>query len=184
MNVSDFKKGVYIDFKDGVWQVIEFQHVFPGKGNAFVRTKLKNAQTGKVIENTFKANDTVGDVHVETSDAQFLYKDGTKYAFMDQKTYEQFEFSEEEIGDMKNYLTDGQDVIILKESGTPINISLPKKLELKVVQAPPGVKGDSATAATKQCTLETGLVINTPLFINEGDIVVVNTETGDYVERV
>lgn len=184
MNVNDIKKGVYLDFKNGVWQVIEFQHVFPGKGNAFVRTKLKNAQTGKVVDHTFKANETVDDVPMETSNAQYMYNDGTEYYFMDNTTYEQFELKFEDIEEMAKYLTDGQEVLILKKDGVPMNITLPKKIQMKVVEAPPGVKGDSASSATKQVTMETGLMINVPLFIKVDDILVINTESGEYVERV
>lgn len=183
MNTNDFKKGVYIRFKNSVWQVIDFQHVFPGKGNAFVKTKLKNMETAKVLENTFKAGENVANANVETTDAQFMYKDGKTYVFMDNTTYEQFELSEDEIKDLVKYLIDGQKVLIIKENDIPLNISLPKKIQLKVVEAPPGVKGDSAGGATKQVKLETSIFISVPLFIKEGDVLVINTESGEYVER-
>jgi len=184
MLTSDFKNGVYFKFKNDIWQIVDFQHVNPGKGSAFVRTKLKSPKTGKVIEHTFKSGDSVEDVFIETADAQYLYNDGTKYVFMDNKSYEQFEMNPEDLNGLEKYLKEGQNVIILKEEGIPFNISLPKKIQLQVTQAPPGVKGDTATGATKQITLETGLVVNAPLFINEGDTVAINTETGEYVERV
>ncbi len=184
MNVNDIQKGVYLKFKDQIWQVIDFQHVFPGKGNAFVRTKLKNLETGKVLEQTFKVGETVEKADVEITDAQFLYESGGKYFFMDNSTYEQFEIEKDKIENLLKFLKDDQEVLLVKHQGIPINITLPKKIKLKVVEAPPGVKGDSASSATKTVKLETGYNLNVPLFINEGDEIIVNTETGEYVERV
>lgn len=185
MNVNDIQKGTYLKFKEGIWVVTDFQHVFPGKGNAFVRTKLKNLQTGKALEHTFKVVETVESANVEHSNAQYLYNDGTNFVFMDNDSYEQFELSAETLGeDVTNYLVDGQEVVLVKLDGQPINVSLPKKIQLKVVEAPPGVKGDSTSGATKMVTLETGAKLSVPLFINEGDIIVINTEGGNYVERV
>lgn len=183
MFTQDFKKGTYIGFKDGVWQIVDFQHVNPGKGSAFVRTKLKEAQSGKVVEHTFKAGEQVGDVNIETNDAEYLYNDGTNYVFMDNATYEQHEVKKEDIEDITGYLKENQQVLLLKLDGTPINIQLPKKIKLDVIQAPPGVKGDSTGSVTKTVTLETGMTVQAPLFIKEGDTLVINTETGDYVER-
>ena len=183
MFTQDFRKGTYIGFKEGVWQIVEFQHVNPGKGSAFVRTKLKQAGTGKVVEHTFKAGESVPDVNIETSDAEYLYSDGTNYVFMDNSTYEQHEILAEDIEDITGYLTENQKVMILKHDGNPINVTLPKKITLEVTEAPPGVKGDSTGSVTKVVTLETGMTIPTPLFVKAGDKIVINTETGNYVER-
>lgn len=150
MNVNDIQKGTYLKFKEGIWVVTDFQHVFPGKGNAFVRTKLKNLESGKALEHTFKVVETVEGANVETSDAQYLYSDGENYVFMDNETYEQFEMTKERLGeDITNYLVDGQNVLIVKLDGQPLSISLPKKIQLKVVEAPPGVKGDSTSEQLK-----------------------------------
>lgn len=184
MNVSDIQKGTYIKFKHGIWVVTDFQHVFPGKGNAFVRTKLKNLESGKALEHTFKVVEKVEKADVEHSDAQYLYNDGTNYVFMDNSTYEQFEMPKESIEDIAGYLVDEQQVLIVKLDGQPLTISLPKKIQLKVIEAPPGVKGDSTSGATKMVTLETDMKISVPLFIKEGDVIVINTESGNYVERV
>lgn len=184
MNVSDIQKGTYLKFKQGIWVVTDFQHVFPGKGNAFVRTKLKNLESGKALEHTFKVVETVEKANVEHSDAQYLYNDGTNYVFMDNESYEQFEIAADVIEDITKYLVDGQEVLIVKLDGQPLTISLPKKIQLKVVEAPPGVKGDSTSGATKMVELETGVKLSVPLFIKENDVIVINTESGDYVERV
>jgi elongation factor P len=184
MDASELKKGMYIEFKDGIWNAVDTQFVFPGKGNAFVRTRLKNAESGKVVDHTFKANESVTKVETETANAQYLYFDGANHVFMDNGTYDQFEISEDALGDKVQYLSDGLTVLILKLDGHPLNVELPKKLKLKVVMAPPGVKGDSASGATKVVELETGMKVSAPLFIKEGDEIMVNTEDGSYVERV
>lgn len=184
MNVSDIAKGKFIRYKHGIWVVTDFQHVFPGKGNAFVRTKLKNLESGKALENTFKIVEKLEEADVEYSDAQYLYNDGSIYVFMDNETYDQFEIEKEKIEDIIGYLVEEQKVLLIKLDGQPLTISVPKKIQLKVTDAPPGVKGDSATGATKIVTLETGMTITTPLFIKEGDTVAINTETGDYTERI
>lgn len=184
MNVNDITKGVFLRLKEGIWQVTEFQHVSPGKGNSFVRTRLKNIKSGKALEHTFKSVETVEQVKIEITDAQYLYKSGSHFIFMDNSTYEQFELLADDVSGIKDYLTDGQSVMIMKLDSQPLSVTLPKKINLKVVEAPPGVKGDSSAGATKQVLLETGIHLSVPLFINEGDILSINTETGAYVERI
>lgn len=171
-------------FKDAVHQVTDFQHVNPGKGSAFVRTRMRNVQTGKTLENTFKAGEAVEIVDLERANMQYLYADDTGFNFMDNDTYEQVSISQELIGDKGQYLTEGQEVVVLMHSGQPLSVDLPKKLAFKVTEAMPAVKGDSAQGrVTKEVTLETGMKVQVPLFIEQGDRVIVNTESGEYVER-
>jgi len=171
-------------FKGAVHQVADFQHVNPGKGSAFVRSRLRNVQTGKVIENTFKVGESVETVDLERTNMQYLYSDDTGFHFMDNNTYEQLDISAELIGDKGQYLTEGQEVIVMMHEGRPLTVDIPKKLKFKVVEAMPAVKGDSAQGrVTKEVTLETGMKIQVPLFVEQGTVIVVNTETGEYVER-
>lgn len=171
-------------FKDAVHVVSEFQHVNPGKGSAFIRVKLKNIQTGKSLENTFKSGEAIDVVNLDRANMQYLYQDGSGYNFMDNGTYEQVAISAEAIGDMGEYLTEGLEVIVLSTNGSILNVELPKKLAFEVVEAEPAVKGDTASGnVRKEVTLETGKKLQVPLFINQGDKVVVNTESGEYVER-
>lgn len=184
ISTADFKNGMYIMFKDDICQIVEFQHVNPGKGSAFVRTRLKSLKSGKVVEFTFKSGEMVEEANIETSDANFLFDDGKNYVFMDNNTFDQFEIPHENLERESKYLTEGLQVLILKRNNIPLSIRLPRKMQLKVVSAPPGVKGDTATSASKLVTLENGLEVMTPLFIKEGDVIVINTDTGEYVERV
>ena len=167
-----------------LWQVAEFQFVQPGKGGAFVRTKIKNLKTGRVIERTFRSDEKVNDVRVESKDMQYLYRDGSLFYFMDKQTYEQVAVTEDLIGDSKNYLKEAANVKILFNETTPIGIELPFFVELKVVETEPGVKGDTVSGATKVAKLETGAVVQVPLFIEQGEILKIDTRTGTYVERV
>ncbi|HOX96986.1 MAG TPA: elongation factor P [bacterium] len=184
ISTADFKNGMYIIFKDDINQIVEFQHVNPGKGSAFVRTRLKSLKSGKVVEFTFKSGEMVQEANVETSDAQYLFNDGKNYVFMDNNTFDQFEMPHDSLEYEGKYLTEGLQVLILKRNDIPLSIRLPRKMQLKVVSAPPGVKGDTATSASKSVTLENGLEVMTPLFVKEGDVIVINTDSGEYVERV
>ena len=184
INTSDFKNGLYIMFKDNINQITEFQHVSPGKGGSFVRTKLKNLKTGKVVEHTFKSGESVEEASIETSNSQFLYDDGKFYVFMDNNSFEQFEIPHDVLEEESKYFVEGLELLLLKKDGVPVTVRLPRKMELKVSSAPPGVKGDTATSATKQIVLENGMEINAPLFIKDSDSIVINTDTGEYVERV
>lgn len=162
--------------------VVDFQHVKPGKGQAFVRTNLKNVKDGKVIEKTFKTGDSFDTADVSYLRLQFLYNDGDDYYFMDEN-YEQTGVREEVIGSAKDYLVEEAEVDGMYIDGELTGINLKPKMEFKVIQAPPGAKGDTATGGKKAVKIETGAMIKTPLFINEGDVIIVNTETGDYVSR-
>ncbi len=181
---SDIKKGVVIKFKDEPHLVVEFQHVNPGKGSAFVRTKLKNIKTGKVFENTYKSGESVEILDMAKRKMQYLYKQDNAYCFMDMQSFEQVNVDKEMVMDKGEYLKEGQEAAILMLEDSPVGIELPKKITYKVTEAAPAVKGDTAGGnVTKEVVLENGLKIRAPLFIKEGDEVVVNTETGEYVER-
>ena len=181
---ADISKDVVIKFKDDLYVVTEFQKISPGKGSAFVRTKLKNIRTGKVLENTFKDGEAVEIVDVEKKRMQYLYKDAHGYTFMDNTNYEQVAMPEGVVGDKAAFLKEGLEVVVVAHESIPLNLELPKKVTFKVVEAAPGVKGNTASGnVTKEVTLENGTKIRTPLFIKEGDEVVINSESGEYVER-
>lgn len=183
-NTQDIKKGVVILFKNEPHLIVEFEHIMPGKGGAFVRTRLKNLQSGKVLENTFKVGEKVDLVDLDKRRVQYLYASGDKFAFMDNATYEQFEVGTDVMAGFEKFLKEGMEVVLLFSDGSPITCDFPKKVSLKVTEAEPGVKGDTASGrVTKEVTLENGLKIRAPLFIKEGDVLVINTETGEYVER-
>ena len=183
-DTTALKKDTFIMFKDAVHVVTDAQHVNPGKGSAFVRAKLKNVQTGKVIENTFKVSESVEVVELDRATMQYLYKDADNYYFMDNASFEQQAISADLLSEKGQYLKEGQEVSVLLYQGLPLSVDLPKKLTFKVVEAMPAVKGDTASGrVTKECTLETGMKIQVPLFVQQGELVVVNTENGEYVER-
>ncbi len=181
---SDLRKGLTIEVDGNIYRVVDFLHVKPGKGQAFVRTKLKNVETGAVIEKTFKIGVEINIVSVEEKEAQYLYNDGANYYFMDLETYEQYSLPKEKLEEELLYLKEGINVNILLSEKGPIGIELPNFVELEVVETDPGVRGDTASGGSKPAKLETGLVIQVPLFINEGDKVKVDTRTGKYIERV
>ena len=182
---NDIKNGICIEFNDNLFFVTEFQHVKPGKGPAFVRTKLKNAKTGKVIDNTFPSGHKIITARVEKRTHQFLYKDGENYHFMDSSNFEQISIQKNLI-DYPKFLTDGLkvDILIHAEKGDILSCELPLSIETKIIYAEPGVKGDTATNATKNAKIETGEEIQVPLFINENDKIKVDTKQGKYIERV
>jgi elongation factor P len=183
-DTTDIKRDVFIMFKDAICQIVDFQHVNPGKGSAFVRTRLKNVQTGKVLEHTYKAGEGIDVVDLDRTNMQFLYKDTNNFNFMDNNTYEQYAIPVDLIGDKGGYLKEGQEVQVLLHDATPLSIALPMKLTFKVVESMPAVKGDTSSGRVmKDATLDTGMVIKVPIFIEQGENVVVNTETGEYVER-
>jgi len=184
MEISDLKKGRAINWKGGVWAAVDITFVNPGKGSAFYRVKLRNVETGQVVENTFKSGETIDEASVVYKKAQFLYSDGTEYHFMDSDSYEQVALSKDLLGSATDFLIDGTDVKLITVNGKATGVALPPKMEFKVVEAPPGVKGDSATGKTLPATIETGAIINVPLFVKTGDKIRVSTETGEYVERV
>ncbi len=183
-DTTALKKDAFIMFRGEICVVTDSQHVNPGKGSAFVRAKLKNVQTGKVVENTFKVGESVETVDLDRSKMQYLYKDANNYYFMDNATYEQTGISADMLGDKGAYLKEGQEVGVLSYQGRPLSVDLPKKLTFKVTESMPAVKGDTASGrVTKEVTLETGMKIQVPMFIEQGDLLVINTENGEYVER-
>ncbi|MGA9117319.1 MAG: elongation factor P [Bacteroidota bacterium] len=183
-STSDFRPGLTIRYNNELWTVVEFQHVNPGNWRAFVRTKLKNLKTGKVLENRFRAGEAIEVVRIERKEFQFLYRDGTGYVFMDKHTFEQLTVEGAQVGQGAQFLKDGESVDILFNGIDITGIELPISVELRVVETVPGVRGDTATAGTKPARLETGATVNVPLFINERDLLRVDTRTGEYMERV
>jgi len=183
-STSDFRPGLVIKYNNELWTVVEFQHVNPGNWRAFVRTKLKNIVSGKVIENRFRAGEAIEIVKIERKEYQFLYRDGSGYVFMDKETYEQISVSEEQVGEGAKFLKDGEEVDILFNGTEITGIELPITVDLAVKETVPGVRGDSANAGTKPAVVETGATVNVPLFINEGDFIRIDTRSGDYIERV
>lgn len=183
LTINDIKLGTVITHDSQPYQVIYTQHVKVARGSANLKTKLRNLMTGQNLEVTFSSGDKIEEADLQRSKANFLYNDGNDYYFMDNESYEQFNLNNEAIGIQSDFLKEGMTVDVLIYQGNPLSIKLPVKIDLKVTQSPPGVKGDTAGSATKQVTLETGKQIKVPLFINQGDIVKINTETGEYVER-
>ena len=181
---SDFKKGLKLMVEGSPYVIVDFQHVKPGKGNQFSRTKMRNLLTGQNLERTFKSGEKFEVPNVENIEMTFLYKDDNGYNFMNQTSYEQLCMMDHEIGDAKDYLTENLVVVITMYNEKAVNVDVPKAVNLKVAQTDPGVKGDRVTGATKPATMETGLVVNVPLHISEGDVLRIDTSTGDYVERV
>lgn len=181
---ADLKKDLFIMFKDGISNVVDFQHVNPGKGSAFVRTRLKNVQTGKVIEHTYKSGEDIEVVDLERANMQYLYKDENNYQFMDNKTFEQHGIPVDVLGDKGQWLKEGQEAVVLMHGEQALSIALPMKLKFKVTEAMPAVKGDTSSGRVlKEVTIETGALVKVPIFIDQGETIVINTETGDYVER-
>ena len=183
VSTNDLKRGMTLDLDGTLFQIIEFQHVKPGKGGAFVRTKLRNVRSGAVIERTFNAGVNVGLAIVERKEMQFLYRDGNDFVFMDSGTYDQHAVPGAVVGDAANYVTEGSTAIIAMHGGNAIGIELPASVVLRVTHTDPGVKGDRVSGALKAATLETGLVVQVPLFVEEGDLVKVDTRSGEYLTR-
>jgi elongation factor P len=181
---ADFRNGMVIQIDNALFRIVEFQHVKPGKGGAFVRTKLKNVETGQVVDRTNRAGERVEEALLEHRRAQYLYRDGTNYVFMDNDSYEQFSAGEEVIGDAAPFLVENQELSVFLHRGRPVTVELPPAVNLTVVKAEPWLKGDTTGGATKPVSLETGLVVQVPLFVEEGDLVKVDTRTGRYIERV
>jgi elongation factor P len=183
VSTAEFKKGLKIVYDDQPYVIVDFQHVKPGKGGAFIRTKLKHMRLGKVIDNTFRSGEKVELVDFEDKHMQFLYKDD-RYHFMDTETYEQVSLSADEVVDAREYLKENTEVEVLYIDGSPVTVELPNFVEIAVARTDPGVRGDTAQGGTKPATLETGAVVQVPLFLNEGDVVKVDTRTGEYLGRV
>jgi elongation factor P len=180
---NDFRPGVSIVWNGGVWRVVEFLHVKPGKGSAFVRTKLKNVQTGNVVEQTFRAGETVPQAKLEKRTMQHTYKDGDQFVFMDMETYEEATLSANEIGDRVKYLKDGMEVNVVRWNEQIMEVELPNSVVLEVVQTDPGMKGDTATGGSKPAIVETGAQVMVPLFIAIGERIKIDTRTDSYQGR-
>lgn len=184
ITAGDFRNGLTFEFEGNVYQVVEFQHVKPGKGAAFVRTKIKNAMTGSVVERTFNPTEKFEKAMIERKDMEYLYEDGGLYYFMDQETYEQVPLSAEQLGDALKFVMENMVVKFLSFKGNVFAVEPPTFVELKVTETEPGVKGNTATNVTKPATVESGAVITVPMFVNEGDTIRIDTRTGEYMERV
>ena len=180
---GDFRKGVTVEIDGQVWSIADFQHVKPGKGAAFVRTRLKNVMTGAVLEKTFSPTDKYPTAHIETREMQYLYNDGSLYTFMDVENYEQLELNYEQVEDAINFIVENMNVTIRFYKGQAFSVAAPNFVELTVTECEPGVRGDTATNVTKQATVETGYTLNVPLFVNEGDRIRIDTRSGEYMER-
>ena len=183
VGTNQFRNGMHIELDGGVWRIVEFQHVKPGKGGAFVRTKVKNLETGSVVDRTFRAGEKFPRVHTEVKNVQFLYDDGSEAHFMDEETYEQFGLPRGEIADELAYMLPSSSVQILQVNGKPSGIQMPASVELAVADTEPGVKGDTVSNVTKPAKLETGAVVNVPLFVNVGDRLKVDPREGRYISR-
>ena len=183
ISVNDLKTGLTIELDNGLWSVVEFLHVKPGKGAAFVRTKLKNVESGNVLEKTFRAGEKVAKASLDKREMQFLYKEGNDYIMMDNESYEQLAVTAAHIGDGVKYLKDNMEVSILMHDGRIIGVDIPNHVELEVVDTPPAEKGNTAQGGTKPATLETGAVVNVPFFISNGDRIRVDTRTNEYLDR-
>ncbi|MEG6522568.1 elongation factor P [Desulfotomaculum sp. 1211_IL3151] len=184
ISTSDFRTGLTVEIDNDVCQIVEFQHVKPGKGAAFVRTKMRNMRTGAVIERTFNPNEKLTPARIERQEVQYLYNDGESYNMMNMETYDQFTVSKGDMGDAIKWLKENMTLNIASYNGSIIAVDLPNTVELEVVETAPGIKGDTASGGGKPATLETGAVINVPFFVNVGDVLQVDTRTGNYVKRV
>ena len=184
VTAGDFKYGITLEKDNAIWQIIEFQHVKPGKGAAFVRTKLKNIVSGGVVEKSFRPTEKFTLAHIERKEYQYLYADGDLYNFMDTETYDQIALSKENVGDSLKFVKENEMVKLCSHNGNVFAIEPPITVELVITESEPGVKGDTATGATKPAIVETGAKILVPLFVNQGDTVKIDTRTGEYLSRV
>ncbi|MCI8506510.1 MAG: elongation factor P [Lachnospiraceae bacterium] len=183
VSAGDFRNGITVEIEGNVFQIIEFQHVKPGKGAAFVRTKLKNIKSGGVVEKTFRPTEKFENAHIERVDMQYLYSDGDLFYFMDVNTYEQIPLSKDMIGDALKFVKENEMVKVCSHKGQVFSIEPPLFVELEITETEPGFKGDTATGATKPATVETGAVVYVPLFVDQGDKIKIDTRTGEYLSR-
>jgi len=183
ISVNDFKTGLTIEVDNGIWRVLDFQHVKPGKGAAFVRSKLKNLRTGAVQEKTFRAGEKVGKAQIDNRKMQYLYASGDQHVFMDQESYDQIELSADAIEYELKFLKENMEVHIMMYQSETLGVELPNTVELEVTETEPGIKGDTASGGTKPAILETGLSVQVPFFINQGDRLIINTTEASYVSR-
>jgi len=183
VSTNDLKNGMSLDLPEGLFSIVEFQHVKPGKGGAFVRTKLKNVRSGAVIERTYRADEKLEQAIIDKRDMQFLYRDGADFVFMDTTSYEQMTAAPASLGDAPNYLKEGDEANLQMYNGEIVGVDLPAAVELTVTETEPGLQGDRVSGARKQATLQTGLVVQVPLFVNTGDVIKVDTRSGEYLTR-
>ena len=183
ITAGDFKKGITVEWDGGVWNIVDFQHVKPGKGAAFVRTKIKNVMTGAVVERSFNPTDKMPRAIIETKEMQYVYNDGDLYYFMDVETYDQIPLSADKVEDAIPYVKEGTNVTMRFFQGAPFSVEAPNFVTLEVTDTEPGCKGDTASNTYKPCTLETGYSLMVPLFINTGDMIRIDTRTGEYMSR-
>lgn len=184
ISAGDFRNGMTIELDNGIYQIIEFQHVKPGKGAAFVRTKLRNIKNGGVVEKTFRPTEKCPQAHIEKKDMQYLYNDGDLFNFMDVETYDQFALSTDAIGDSLKFVKENDMVKMLSHNGEIFAIEPPMFVELEITETEPGFKGDTATGASKPAIVETGATVNVPLFVETGDKISIDTRTGEYLKRI
>ena len=184
ISTADFRNGLTIETDEQLFQIVYFQHVKPGKGGAFVKTRLRNLRTGAVVEKTFRAGERMEQAVIERQKMQFLYRAGDEFTFMDMETFDQTSLPESRIGDGATYLKPDMEVAVVTYGGELLGVELPNPVDLAVTQTDPGLRGDTATGGSKPATLESGAVVNVPLFVDEGDVIRVDTRTGQYVQRV
>ncbi|RHP30110.1 elongation factor P [Lachnotalea sp. AF33-28] len=184
VSAGDFRNGVTIEIEGNVYQIVEFQHVKPGKGAAFVRTKLKNIKNGGVVEKTFRPTEKFENAHIDRADMQYLYADGDLYHFMDVETYDQIALGQDQIGDSLKFVKENEMVKICSHRGEVFSVEPPLFVELAITETEPGFKGDTATGATKPATVETGATVYVPLFVDQGDVIKIDTRSGEYLSRV
>ena len=184
VTAGDFKNGITLEMDNAIWQIIEFQHVKPGKGAAFVRTKLKNIVSGGVVEKSFRPTEKFTLAHIERKEYQYLYADGDLYNFMDTENYEQIALNKDAVGDAMKFVKENEMVKMLSHNGNIFAVEPPLFVELEITETEPGFKGDTATGATKPATVETGATVSVPLFVNQHDVIKIDTRTGEYLSRV
>ena len=184
ITAGDFKKGITVEMENGVWTIVDFQHVKPGKGAAFVRTRIKNVMNGAVLERTFNPTDKMPKAIIETKEMQYMYNDGDLYYFMDNETYDQIPLNHEQVEEAIQFIKENTNVTMRFFKGKPFSVEAPNFVELEVTETEPGFKGDTASNTTKPATVETGYTLNVPLFVNTGDVLRIDTRTGEYMERV
>lgn len=183
ISVNDFKTGLTIEVDGGIWRVVDFQHVKPGKGAAFVRSKLKNLRTGAVQEKTFRAGEKVAKAQIDNKKMQYLYDDGDNYVFMDMQSYEQIELPKQQVAEEMLYVLENTELTVVMYGNEILGVELPNTVVLEVAETEPNIKGDTSSGGSKPAVMETGLTVNVPFFVNQGDKLIVNTQDGSYVSR-
>ena len=183
ISVNDFKTGLTIEVDGGIWRVVDFQHVKPGKGAAFVRSKLKNLRTGAVQEKTFRAGEKVAKAQIDNKKMQYLYDDGDNYVFMDMHSYEQIEMPKQQVAEEMLYVLENTELTVIMYGNEVLGVDLPNTVTLEVAETEPNIKGDTSSGGSKPAVMETGLTVNVPFFVNQGDKLIVNTQDGSYVSR-